>query len=488
MKIARKRLTRKLVSLFFVPIAAGFTLFAVVSIQIWRVALIEDARRTLADHAASLRAALSIPGPREAADLSALVEAISATETVHAVALYDAAGAPIARSSLFEVEPSHVDVLARDALATGAVHMLVEPIGGRAELLRVERVEGPSGRFVLVLAHAVGPVELMLRRATIRLALAGLALGLITGALALWLARSLGRGLGRLVSAADKLAAGDLAVSPVEGSRFLELDRVARAMNGLTRSLVEARARAELAEAERGELERRIIHAQALAVVGQVASSFAHEIGSPLNTILGWSRLSSGDDALPDHARKQFEMIASQCERITRIVQRVLSLARPPRERKEPVALAEVAREVTAFLAPDLRARRLSLALDLDLGAPAVFAVRDQLFQIVMNLCINAVEVQPKGGVLRVAVAPAAGTETHPAARLEVADAGPGVPEDRRQKIFEPFYSTKRDDGGTGLGLAVVADVVRDLGGRVTVGDAPEGGALFMVELPGAQL
>jgi signal transduction histidine kinase len=488
MEIARRRLTRKLVPLFFLPVAAVFVLFGAVTIQIWRAALIEDAGRSLADHAASLRAALGVRRPLEGSSLSALVETISATETVHGIAVYDAEGRAIARSARLEEEPARVDAIVRRTLETGAAQHLVEPIGGRQELLRAERVEGLPEPIVLVLSHDVAPVELMLKLATGRLAVAGLVLGLIASALALWVARSLGRGLGQIVGAAEQLAAGHVAAPPVTGSRFLEMDRVARAMNHLTRSLAEARARAEAAEAERAELERRIIHAQALAVVGQVASSFAHEIGSPLNTILGWSRVLSGDEAVPAAKRKQLEMITSQCERVTRIVQRMLAVARPTRDRKDRVALPDIAREVTAFLAPDLRARRLALELDLDAEAPRVLAVRDQLFQVVMNLCVNAVQVQPKGGVLRVSVASvsAASAGAAPAARIEVADAGPGVPADRRQKIFEPFYSTKLDGGGTGLGLAVASDVIRELGGTVSVGDAPEGGALFTVIIPAA--
>ena len=483
MEIARRRLTRKLVPLFFLPVAVGFALFGAVTFQIWRAALIEDADRTLADHAASLRAALVVDRPLSAASLSSLVETISATETVHAIAIYDGKGRAIARTARLAEDP-RVDALARRTLDTGVAHHLVEPIDGRKELLRIERVESTPEPIVLVLSHDVAPVELILRQAIFRLAIAGAALCLIVGALALWLSRSLGRGLGRLVSAAEQLAAGDLSIQPVEGSRFLELDRVARAMNDLTRSLVEARARAEAAEAARAELERRIIHAQSLAVVGQVTSSFAHEIGSPLNTILGWARVLSGDEAVPPPKRKALEMITTQCERIIRIVQRMLAVARPPRERKERVALSDVAREVTAFLMPDLRARRVTLSLDVDREAPLVLAARDPIFQVVMNLCMNAAQLQPKGGVLRVTVADASSAEAGPAARIEVADAGPGVPEDRRQKIFEPFYSARVEGGGTGLGLAVAADVVRDLGGSMTVGDAPEGGALFTVILP----
>jgi signal transduction histidine kinase len=151
----------------------------------------------------------------------------------------------------------------------------------------------------------------------------------------------------------------------------------------------------------------------------------------------------------------------------------------------QPVHLADVVREVTAFLAPDLRARRVDLRVLVAEHLPPVMGVRDQVTQIVMNLCVNAIQAQPSSGALRITLAAADVEEERvKAIRLEVADAGPGVPEALRGQIFEPFYTTKRASGGTGLGLPIVADVVRELGGKVEVGDAPEGGALFRVLLP----
>jgi signal transduction histidine kinase len=485
MKIARRRLTRKLIPLLLLPLVAGFVFLGAVSVGVWRAALVDDADRRLADHAATLRAALSVSRPAGAGELAALVSAIAATESVHGVALYDPRGQPIARSAPLDIEPDRIDAIARRTLATGEVHHRVESLGARRALVRAERVHGAGSIGVAVLARDAAPIERMVTRAEARIAIAGGALCLVTLAIALWMARVLGGGLGQLVDAALRLAAGESAIAPIEGSRFLELDRVARAMNDLAAGLSEARARAESAEAARGALEQRIIHAQALAVLGQVASSVAHEVGSPLGTILGWSRLSAAEESFPPEARAQFEMIAKQCDRIARIVERMLSLARPPRERREVVRLADVAREVTSFLAPELRARGIALTLDASPSAPSVLAVRDQLAQVLLNLCLNAVQIQPDGGALRISIV-ARTTGAERAVAVEVADAGPGVPPDQRARIFEPFYSTKVERGGTGLGLAVVADIVRELGGRVNVGDAPEGGALFSIVLPAA--
>lgn len=130
-----------------------------------------------------------------------------------------------------------------------------------------------------------------------------------------------------------------------------------------------------------------------------------------------------------------------------------------------------------------MRKRRVALTLELDDQVPPVIAVRDALLQIVLNLCLNAVQAQPDGGTVRIRVGVEV-VEARSAVLLEIADAGPGIPASDRAAVLEPFYSTKRARGGTGLGLPIVADIVRDLGGRIDLGEAPEGGLLVRITLP----
>ena len=112
-----------------------------------------------------------------------------------------------------------------------------------------------------------------------------------------------------------------------------------------------------------------------------------------------------------------------------------------------------------------------------DVGAVA--GDSDRILQIVSNLVENAVRWTPPGGVVRISATPAGR-----GVRIEVADSGPGVPLDLRTEVFRPFFSEGR--GGTGLGLAIASELATAMGGSLTVGDAPEGGALFACELPRA--
>lgn len=484
MNLARRRLTRKLVALFVLPTAVCLFVYGYVTFRLWDAALFDNAERELADHTASLRVILeALRELPTAGELLSVVDRISETETVHAVALYDQKGALIACSRLSPEAEARVAEIVRRVLPGLSVYAALEPLPHEDVLLRAERISGRTDVGVLVVMYDIRRIEAEARDALLRISVAGTICALVVGMLSLWLSRELGRGMGDLVHAADDVRRGNLDVRVSGLPRMLELDRVGGAFNDMTKALRAARVDLERADAERRELALRIQHAQALSIAGQVAGSLAHEIGSPLSTILGWSRLAASDHRVPTDVRQQLDTIAAQSERISRIVARMLSLVQAPEDEKRAERIQDAVREAAAFLAPDLRQRRVMLRLDLDDQAPPVVAARDALLQVVLNLCLNAVQAQPDGGAVRIRVA-AEAVEAPPAVLLEIADAGPGIPAPDRTIVLEPFYSTKRARGGTGLGLPIVANIVRDLGGRMNLDEAPEGGLLVRITVP----
>ena len=488
MNVAKKRLRRKLLVVFVAPVVLGFVVTGFISIRTTREALFTSSERALADNLATFRSA-ALPSamkgrPEAGLDLAGLVDRMAAEETGHAVAVYDEAGRALARSPELARPLPAIDAEVARALSSGAALVRVVRVGDDEVLLRAEPARGAPGVGAVVMTRELASIDRAIRVELGRIALTGGIAALVVSLVAYAIARILGREWGNLVHAAEQVAKGEVDVH-VEASSLLELDRVARAFNEMTRSLADAREKLLAAEAARTEQAARMRHAQSLAVVGQVAGSFAHELGSPLNTILGWSRLGAADEGASPGVRRHFETIAAQSERMTRIVERLLAGARPAKDQVIAVDLADVVREVTTFLAPDLRVRRVDLGVLVAEALPPITTTRDRLIQVVMNLCVNAIQAQPSGGRLRISLAGDEGEEAAaPRIRLEVADAGPGIPEAERARIFEPFYTTKDDRGGTGLGLPIVADVVRELGGKIEVEEAPEGGALFRVLLP----
>jgi signal transduction histidine kinase len=220
-------------------------------------------------------------------------------------------------------------------------------------------------------------------------------------------------------------------------------------------------------------------------------SGVSHELRTPLTQIRVLSELlqSEGFHTETERARAT-EIIHREALRLTNLVDNVLEFSRlrRPTAAAPPtrVSLTEVTRELTESFAPllDAEGSRLELEVVHDLE---VTGDRDAISRVLRNLVENAVKYGPPGQTIRVTLA---GSDPPGGARVTVDDAGPGIPQTEWTRIWQPYYRLDRDRntpaGGSGLGLSVVADLMRLLGGRAWVGKAPEGGARFTVEFPAA--
>jgi len=331
--------------------------------------------------------------------------------------------------------------------------------------------------------------------------------------------------LKRLVEAIDDVAAGDLG-RVILGERNDEVGDLAERFNEMTGSLREARAEILAGVDAKLQLEARLRHSEKLATIGQLAAGIAHEVGTPLNVIGGRAR--SMEKRAPELAAadvaKNAAIIAEQTQRITRIIQQLLDYARRPATERTAVDLESVARNTLDFLDHQMAQHQIESAVEpfvagAEEGAPAkplVVADPDQVQQVCINLCVNAIQAMPGGGRLRVRtrgiVRRRPGLESAAPGGyvvLEVEDTGVGIPPEDRERIFEPFYSTKpagsaatADQGGTGLGLAVSVGIVKDHDGWIEI-ESPAGtpsatpvtnaagrgpGTLFRVYLPAAEV
>jgi two-component system NtrC family sensor kinase len=485
MQTTRQRLTLKLLLLLILPpLVCTFGIVAVSSNH-RSTEMLAEADRELADHVTVLRTTL----PRLAAQLdrgslAELIEQLSQRERVHGIALYDRNCQAIARSQDLNRVASEIDTLVCDGQRARPEQHRAMRLGGNELLVRTEPISSQADVGAVAVTHELSVVRAIIDHGEQRMLMNGALIALCMAGVALLIARSLGGALGTLVQASERVAAGDLTVR-VTPSNLLELGRLGLAFNHMTDGLAAAQRERLSGEARRRELERRLRHAQALRAIGQVAASLAHEIASPLSTIFAWSRLAAADSSLSSDFREQANVVSTQCERITRIVQRLLSVSRFPAGERVQVKLSDVAMEVAAFLRPECKVRGVTLHTEIEGDAPRVFGERDSCLQILINLCMNAIQAQPRGGLLTLSITATKkrlGPVECLGSQIEVRDAGPGVPAERRDTIFEPFYSTR--GGGNGLGLAIVRDIVNELGGQIEVIDAKEGGACFRVFLP----
>jgi signal transduction histidine kinase len=479
-------LTQKIWLLVTVPFVVALATYLIATRPFRRDLLLAEASRDARDDVVVLQSAISkglIDEKSRIADLNALTESIAQAERVIGVAVYGLDGQPLAESSGILGNP-RVRELANRALLD---RREVREIRGRPPHLEHAFLLEKTGTIaVCVVIRDIGYVDALVGHWTRTLFYVGIAsvvlMLLISGPL---VRQIVGAPLEAVVTGVEGVAAGHLDVR-VPDKRRDELGRLARSFNEMTESLRTARARVDEESAQRAVLEGRMRHLQTLAAAGEVAASLAHEIGSPLNVILGRTRMMAARADTAANTKRDLEIVAAQTERITRVVRKLLDISRPPKGRIEQVNVREVVEETLAFIQHECKKRGIKQSSVVDADAPArVLADRDQLVQIVFNLCHNAIQAQPNGGHIDVRVKRAADSISGaPALAIEVVDSGPGVPEELRGRIFDPFVTTKKGEGGTGLGLAIVDGMVRELGGRVTVDDSPGGGACFRVEIP----
>lgn len=253
--------------------------------------------------------------------------------------------------------------------------------------------------------------------------------------------------------------------------------------------LVDITARKE-AEAEIHEQRRAVAHLGRVAIAGELSIALAHELRQPLAAILAnaraGQRLLAQDPPNVGQMRDILGDIAADDVRAADVITRLRALMRNDAVSREPLDVNTVVREALLIARPDIAARQVSLETRFEADLPPIAADRIQLQQVLLNLVINGCEAmesaQADGRRLAVSTAGAPGGGVD----ITVTDAGPGIPLDRLEQIFEPFVTTKPQ--GLGLGLAICRSIVTVHGGRLHAFNPAEGGASFRLSLPSRQV
>lgn len=275
----------------------------------------------------------------------------------------------------------------------------------------------------------------------------------------------------RLSAAIARVHAGDLDAA-CELDRADQLGRVADGFNEML-GTIRARHREE-----RTGFETTIAHAERLATVGQLASGLAHEIKNPLHSVAGALDIIGGRLTDPELKAVARDM-KGEIDRVVRIVQELLSYARPSRANKQRTDLRAVVDQTVRLLQPDAGTQHLALAIEAAPDLPAVWVDPAKLHQVLVNLILNAIQVGHSGGRVAVRLA-----HDHRTAQLliEVDDDGPGIAPALAERIFEPFYTTRAN--GHGLGLSISRTLIEQHGGTLTLRARPGPGACFRITLP----
>lgn len=229
---------------------------------------------------------------------------------------------------------------------------------------------------------------------------------------------------------------------------------------------------------ERKKLEEQLRRTERLAELGTIASGMAHEIGTPMNVILGRAEYLM-KRTQEDTMKRGLGTIIGQVERITRVMNQLLSFARRRAPERRAVDLRQVVESSMEMFQERLARQHILVELIFDDEVPPVHADADQMSQVVINLVMNATHAMPDGGTLHIGLS--ADNDT---VILKVMDSGYGVPPDTISRIFDPFFTTKDFGKGTGLGLTVVKGIVDEHGGSIAVESKEGKGATFTMHMP----
>lgn len=337
-------------------------------------------------------------------------------------------------------------------------------------------------RPLLDMQHALQETQRAIVVSVLLFVLTTSVLGLVLGAV------YIGRPLDRMAAVMKEVRSGNLmSVLPID--RKDEMGAIAAEFNTMVADLRAARRQLEEEAESRGRLQRALQEADKLITIGQLSAGLAHEIGSPLQILNGRARALFARPQDPTETRRNAEILISQTDRITRIVEQLLRFARRRPTSIPRPNLHTTVNSVLDLLQYEARRRGVALTFSCRQNLPPILVDADGVQQIILNLVSNALTATREGGNVSVSLEPSGlstgnGRGEIPAVRLVVTDTGAGMSVEVLERLFEPFFTTRASQGGTGLGLAVVKSLVTEHGGIVSVESEPGIGSRFTVDLP----
>lgn len=252
------------------------------------------------------------------------------------------------------------------------------------------------------------------------------------------------------------------------------------------------------------QYEQELRQTEKLSFIGQISAGIAHEIGTPLNIILGNAEYLMMDMKPDEKGSDELKMIIGETNRIAKLIQQLLDFARPKRMRAKSVDLNSEINTVLQLMKSQIEKSFIELELDLEENLPLVFGDAAQLQEVFVNLIVNAIhsmsrleqaqvgipsgeDIWQNGGSKRSRLTIRTGiirNKSIDTIEVAIADTGCGIPEENLQKIFNPFFTTKEVGKGTGLGLAITQRIVQDHKGTISVESVVDKGTIFRLNFP----
>ncbi|MEE8060582.1 MAG: ATP-binding protein [Gemmatimonadales bacterium] len=234
---------------------------------------------------------------------------------------------------------------------------------------------------------------------------------------------------------------------------------------------------------EQHRLQEQLVQSEKMSAMGQLIAGVAHDLNNPLASVVGFADYLMESPSLADQHREPLRVIQQEAERAAKIVKNLLTFARKHEGPWRPTVVSDLLKVTSELMRNDLASRGIELIVDIEPGLPELDIEPTRIQQVIVNLVTNAahaIEATERAG--RILIRARKWTD---GIAVDVSDNGPGIPQAERDKIFDPFYTTKPEGTGTGLGLSISQGIVKEHGGRISlVGSGPHG-TMFRIELPG---
>ncbi len=302
----------------------------------------------------------------------------------------------------------------------------------------------------------------------------------IAGFLMIWLSLSIAltylssrlllRPLQQFIQVSERVATGNFQNAELPTDRLDEIGDLARSLFKMTNQLKQR-------EFYLSQSAQQLVHSARLASVGQMGASIAHEVKNPLMAMIGYAKIllnKSNDQDIKEAA----EIIYKESERCSQILSQMLKFSRNESAESRPFKLQEVIDSTLLLLRADAKSRGVTISYAGKTDAVLV-GKGEQIQQVLLNLLINAVQASPADSSVELKC-----TDQTDSVKIQVSDHGAGIPLEIQNNIFDPFFTTKNKRDGTGLGLSVAQDIVRQHGGEIAFESKPGTGTIFSFSLP----
>lgn len=226
------------------------------------------------------------------------------------------------------------------------------------------------------------------------------------------------------------------------------------------------------------DLENQLQRAERDAAVGKMAAGVAHELRNPLSSVKGLALLLKSKFDLDDESAQQTaDLLVDEVERLNRSISELLDYARPAKLECSPLMIDDLLSRAVLLVRSDAEAGNVTIVEDYRCGTSTVDGDEDKLIQVVLNLCLNSIQAMKDGGTLTLSSSLQDGWVT-----IAISDTGAGISPEIKERIFEPYFTTKEE--GTGLGLAMSAKIIEDHRGQIEVSSKPDHGTTVILNLP----